>query len=58
MFLYETHFPYEGGHFIVHSIIKTCAHFSKRIKPAYILALKHTVNFAQKVSPIASDDWV
>ena len=58
IFLYERHFPYERGHSILHSIIKTCANFSKRMKPAYILALKHTVNFAREVSPMASDDWV
>ena len=46
MFLHETNFPYDGGHSIANSIFKTCAHFFKRMKPAYILHIKHTVNFA------------
>ena len=58
MFFYETNFPYEGGHSIAHSIFQTCAHFLKRMKPAYMLDIKHTVNFTWKISPIASDDWV
>ena len=28
------------------------------MKPAYILDIKHTINFAWKIRPIASDDWV
>ena len=43
--LYETKIFYEGGHSIAHSIFKTCAHFYKRMKPAYILDMKHAVNF-------------
>ena len=58
MFLYETIFFYEGGHSIAHSIFKTCLNFFKRMKPAYILDIKYTVNFARKISLIASDDWV
>ena len=54
IFLYETNLPYEGGHFIAYSNFKTCAHFFKRMKPAYILDIKHTVNSAWKISPIAS----
>ena len=27
--LYESNFPYEGGHFIAHSIFKTCVHQMK-----------------------------
>ena len=46
MFLYETNLPYEGGHSIAHSIFKTCVHFFKRMKPAYMLDIKHAVNFA------------
>ena len=46
MFLYETHFSQEGGHSIAHPIFKTCVHFFKRMKPAYVLDIKHTVNFA------------
>ena len=42
----ETNFPYERGHSIAHPFFKTCAHFFKRMKPAYILDIKHTVNFA------------
>ena len=48
----------EVGHFIAHSTFKTCSYFFKRMKPAYILDLKHFVYFAWKISPIASDDWV
>ena len=58
MFLYETNVLYEGGHSIANSILTSCTHFFKRMKPAYILDIKHTVNFAWKISPIASDDWV
>ena len=46
MFLYETNFPYEGGHSIAHSIFKTCVHSFKRMKPAYILDVRHTIYFA------------
>ena len=46
MFLHETNFPYKGGHSIAHSIFKTCVHSFKRMKPAYILNVRYTVNFA------------
>ena len=46
MFLCETNFPYEGGRSLAHSIFKTSAHFFKRMKLAYILDIKYTVNFA------------
>ena len=46
MFFYEINFFYKGGHSIAHSIFKTCLDFFKRMKPAYILNIKYTVNFA------------
>ena len=51
-------FFYKGGHSIAHSIFKTCLDFFKRMKPAYILNIKYTVNFAWKISLIASDGLV
>ena len=45
MFLYETNFSYDRGHSIVHSIFKTCVHSFKRMKPAYISDISHTINF-------------
>ena len=46
MFLYETNFAYDRGHSIAHSIFKTCVHSFERMKPAYILDIRHTINFA------------
>ena len=43
MFLYETNFPYKGGHSIAHSIFKTCVHSFKRMKPSYILDIRQLI---------------
>ena len=43
--LYETNFPYEGGHVIAHLISKTCA--AKERPPRFVFKHKHVVEEAK-----------